>query len=486
MLKTEEGKATESQPVSALLQTTPAPTTGNNASMAALKNAWGASLIIKIVACAIGGLFLLFFILMIVFAAKSTCTSYKDTLTQRDKTISTMNKTISTQSAQLAECTSSLGSCQQRETVCDGNLKTCTSDKKTLEEKVAQLTKEKEACTSDLTKCHDDVTTLQNKVRELEGKVGKKDEEIKNLNTEIHNLNTTLQNTKSELTKYQYGVIGGAVAVVGETIAIIVQWSRYSSLEQEKTKYENLYRDINGTVQNLKDRLKEKEAELEKAAESLRECLESKRQLGELLAAEREITKKLREEIDQLHWQIEPVPKLALDQAKLMLLQEEAKLEISHELVYNATDVGFDKATFLAKISAKRPLVFVARTESGYVFGGGMNISWPNGDNAYGEDPAAYTFSTTRDKICKIKPSDVKTAVYNTRDNFVQFGVGEFIIGKGETKHATGEATADKSYDCGASEGEGKHQWYNNGQYFTLRDFAVYQVFIKKPGRASN
>jgi hypothetical protein len=128
MLKSEEGK-TEANQAAPLLTQTPSAT-NNTAGLGALKSAWSSSLIIKIIAIAVGGLFLLFFILMIVFASKSTCTTYKDQVTNKDKEIAKLNTTLKTLNGQVAECQGNLGTCQKREQACDSDLRTCNNEKK--------------------------------------------------------------------------------------------------------------------------------------------------------------------------------------------------------------------------------------------------------------------------------------------------------------------------------------------------------------------
>lgn len=419
---------------------------------------------------------------MIAFAAKSTCSSLKSDIQKNEATIKGQNNSIAQLRKDLTECTtntedcehkrrscdSDLDKCKQEHTACDTNLKQAKSD-------TENCKKDEEKCKTSLSGCQRDNDGLRNTLKNYENEVIALQEHAKTLNTTLTSLNT-------EFTYFMWGDIGGAVAIVAEGIGLWVQIAANSNLTAEAALKDGQLRDCQGKLYNLQAEVITLKTELERLQSELDRCNGERTTCNHELANEKVINEGLRKELETLHWEVEPIPKLALDQAKLQLLLETTGYTATHTVLFNGSRDSYIKSRLGGYLQDKKPLIFVVRTDDGYVFGGATTISWPK-TIGYSEDKGAYTFSTTRERICKVR--DAGRAVNNVDDNFIEFGSREIVINANTGIITTGEATADQTYDCGAKEGE-REKFYHNGKTYSVRNLLIYHIDIKKKTTESN
>lgn len=475
MLKPEETPISQPPapaPAEKPIVQTPTTTSG---SFDTLKKTWSGSLICKILVVGVAFLLLLFFILVIVFGSKSSCTSYKEQIIKDEKSMKDLNTTIAGIKKDIDNCNERRNECNGKEKTCQTTLTSCQGDVKTCGENLKKAQEEYQACKTEQQKCNDDVIICQKEGEDLKTKIRQKQEEIVHWKDEVSKINSSVHNLTTKLSYFKWGALGGGVAVLIETIDLIYEASRNGKLATDITVKSLHLKECQGRLPPLEKEIAALKASLDKIKGEIDHCGELLTNCKHEIANERIIQDQLKEEIKSLKWQIEPIPKLAVDQAKLQLIKEIENYEVDHILLHNGTDKGYHKNDLYRDLADKRPLVYIARTDTGYVFGAATNISWPQKNNDYARDPLAYTFSTTRDLICPVLNAD--QAVFNTDDNFLQFGNKEIMVDKGDVMHPSGEATADMTYNCSFPD---KENFYHGGKYFTIKDLFIYQIILTK------
>ena len=223
-------------------------------------------------------------------------------------------------------------------------------------------------------------------------------------------------------------------------------------------------------MQNAHNKIKTLEAQTESLKQDVIKANELRQQCQSDLAHEREMYEECKRDQEKLHRQIAIIPNLALEQAKLQILLQEDKKTMASSLIYNSTEHGFHKTELINRVGQRKPTVVIVKTSSGYVFGGSINIAWASSGGLQ-TDPAAFTFSTTNSKICKIK--DPNKAVYFNDDYFMEFGDPEFWIEKTDSKHARGNAQSDRAFNCEAKDPQ---TFYNDGIELTVQELLIYHV----------
>lgn len=492
MLKPEEVQGAQPTVAQLMGQQTPGPTTTEGGVGVTFKKTWSASLIFKILVVGAGVLLLLFFILTIVFGAKSNCTSYKDDVNTKQKLgilrrnyflllVNSTNSTLNQLKKDLVVCNEKQSACNTKSGTCSSSLDKCKTEATACQKSLEKANQELTTCKTERTQCNDELEACKKESTDLQTQITQKDQELAHWKAEVQKVNSSVVNETKKLTIFRWVSIGEGAAILAATIDVIIQHVKNGNLNQQITTKNTEIAECKKKLEPLEKEVTAAKAEIEKAKGDIEHCNELKENCAHEIIQERLITDQLRKEIESLQAQVEPIPKLAVDQAKLQFLQQVTNTEVNAFLLHNGTEQGYHKADLYAHLGTSRPLVFIIRTDTGYVFGAGMNISWPRTQNVYFEDHGAYTFSTTKDKVCKVK--DPLKAIYNTDDNFFQFGGREIMVDKSDVKHPSGEAESDTSYDCGSKEPE---KFYHDGKFFTVKELLIYRIEITQKKQRIN
>jgi len=434
---------------------------------------WKSSILLKI----ISGVVVIFLILAIIFlcttvnysSGQTNCTN--DYNKEKSKA-ETCEKNTRTLNERITTLENELRSEKQKTSQLQSDLTKCNNEKKTLEDTIKTKDSEISKLTSENTELHNEVNNLHAQISTLNNEINEKNNEINHLKEEVHTKDAEIVKIKGYLTYYQWGLVGSGVVHVGVIIDDIVT---HSHLTTAKLKVETLdaeNKNLHGQITNCNNQVSLLQIENKGLKEEI-EHVNGLRQLCQQdLAAEREKFNECKRNEEGLIKQISVIPTLALNQAKLEMLLEADKKTMPATLVYNSTEDGFHKPAFLNKVGNRKPTVVIATTTSGYVFGGSINIEWM-GQGGYQTDGQAFTFSTTNNKICKIK-TPTKAVAFND-DHFLEFGDPEFWIDKSDGKTSRGNAEADHVYDCQAKD---KQMFYNDGLELIVKELLVYHVEI--------
>jgi len=447
-------------------------TSGLKQGFTHVKGAWSSSLYMKIISVGILVLFLLFFILMIAFSVSSK--NCEGDLSKANKDKAALNSTIKNLKSENDDL----------KTQIDGEKKKNTQ----LQTEINGLKKQVDELNKKIGEKDSEITSLKNKQKELENTIesltnennrlrqdiSNKDAEISQLKNEITTRDHKIGNLTKEYNTCFYVGLGLGATNLGVIIDDIVSHVSISGKNTEIATLTNENLDLKGKIHNLDTKITELGKQLNASKEEIDHVNQLRQQCQAELAQERTLLEDCIHEKSKLAKQIEVIPALAVDSAKLQLLMEEANYTVTDYLEYRGSEAGYHKADFLKTMRGKRPNVIVLKTSTGFVFGGCSNVTWDTTNN-YMVDPLAFTFSTSNHKICPIK--DPNRAILPEDGTLFQFGAGEIKLDTSDSKHPTGTATADKTYDCRAPD---PHNFYTDGEYFTISEVLAYSIDIKK------
>ena len=446
--------------------------TGDSGTFPLVKAAWSGSLIVKIVAIALAVLLLLFFILMIAFASsKSSCSTDLD---NEKKASAGLRNDVVKLKADVKQAQSDLAAekevSRKLRLDIEGLNKQIVQLKADITTKDTQITQ----LQADLKKMTEEKEELQRKVTELNQQLQQKDQEIEQIKQEVTKRDHTITTLKAEITKYTYYLIGSVALHVAQLIHEIWVHVILATANKNIANLSSTITNLQGEIKNQKDMIKRLNDELEVLKQEINQLTEQIRTLNSELAHEKMNVEELKREINRIKKQIDIIPSLAVDQGILQLLLAETNYTFASTMVYNGTEHGYHKTEFLNRVGTRRPTIVIMKTKTGYVFGGGLNISWAQ-NGGFQTDPAAFTFSSTFSKVCSIiTPSQ---AVNFDDNKFLEFGDNEITIEKSDSKTTTGIAEADRTYRCNAPD---HYAFYNDGQSLALQDMWVYHVQLTK------
>ena len=439
-----------------------------------VKKAWFGSLIIKIISGVILALIVLFFILMLVYVKKNTACA-TDLQTQKSLIVG-KDSEIRRYKSDVEDLNSKLESERRKSSQLQADVKKLETQVKDLNAKVEEKDKEIVSLKADKQKLQEEKEGLEREITKLQEEIRAKDSEISNLHGEVSKRDAEIAKLKKEITNYQWIVGGSGVAHVGQIIDEIVTHIGLSTQTQKAETLDSENRDLKGKLQNANSTIELLNKEMERLKQDIEEVNKLRQQCQSELAHERQLYEDCVHEQTKLHQQIAIIPSLALEQAKLQLLMQETNYTVTATPIFNGTDLGYDRNTFFNRVGEKKPTVSIYKSNTGYVFGGALNIAWPQ-TSGFHIDPKAFTFSTTNNRICPIRESQKERAININPDNFMEFGDHEFFVDKSAGKHPQCTAEADRTYSCGARD---PHSFYGDGQYFTINELVVYEVKLQK------
>lgn len=437
-----------------------------------MKKAWAGSLIIKLISGAILALIVLFFILMLVYAVKNSA-CFKDLQTQKD--LATRKDTeLRRYRAEYEDLNSKLDSEKRKNSVLQFDVTSLQRQVKDLNVKIEDKSKEISNLTSERKQLQDKIQGLDREINHLHEDIRNKDQEISHLHEEVSKKDTEIATLKKHISSYEWGLIGSGVAHVGMLVDDIIA---HVGLNEQRKRLEVLdseNRDLKGKVHNANTTIELLGKEIESLKQDVDEVNKLRQKCQSELAHERQLYEDCMHEQKRLHKQNEIIPVLALEQAKAQMVMHEANYSAVTNLLYNGSESGYDKNTFINRVGDKKPTVVIYKTTTGYVFGGSLNIAWGQ-TGGFQSDPKAFTFSATNNKVCPIR--DPTRAVNFNFDNFMEFGDKDFAIDKNSGKRPQGSGEADRVYKCNAQD---IHSFYGESQYFTISDLLVYEIKLTK------
>jgi len=439
-----------------------------------VKKAWAGSLIIKIMSGVIFALIVLFFILMLVYVSKNgTCN--KDLQSQKSL-VTSKDSEIRRYKSENEDLSSKLDSERRKSSQLQGEVTKLQTQIKELNAKIEEKDKEIVSLKADKQKLQEEKEGLEREITKLQDEIKTKDSEISNLHGEVSKRDAEIAKIKKEIITYQWILGGSGVAHVGQIIDEIVTHIGLSTQTQKAESLDSENRDLKGKLQNANSTIELLNKEMERLKQDIEEVNKLRQQCQSELAHERQLYEDCMHEQTKLHQQIAIIPSLALEQAKLQFLMQETNYTITATPIYNGTDLGYDRDSFFSRVGDKKPTVSIYKSNTGYVFGGALNIVWPKTSGFYA-DAKAFTFSTTNNRICPIRESQKERAININMDKFMEFGDHEFTVEKSAGKHPQGDAEADRTYSCGARD---PHSFYADSQYFTISELVVYEVKLQK------
>jgi len=149
--------------------------------------------------------------------------------------------------------------------------------------------------------------------------------------------------------------------------------------------------------------------------------------------------------------------------------------KVQLELLYQATNDGFEAANFHSKCNGKGPAITFIKNTLGFVFGGYTAIGW-HSNSSYSIDNAAFTFSITRKEKCLKKPT-ASDAIYGNANYGPTFGSGHDIyVCDNSSTSASSYCNGNNVYNLSGNYAKMNRTFYAGSYYFLTKEIEVYLV----------